>query len=230
MPQSLATNLNQMMAESGFLVPDSYIANSNQDVAQLVAIAQAVAMTAVKDEWQLLRKTYSITLTSATAYPLPSDYVAFVSGTAFQHGRWDIIDLPCTPEQWALLLSVSGISNMPIRARIIGNQFNLLNPQAASVMNIEYLSNAPITDQTGVTPKKLFSQDSDLWTLDDRMFQLEAKWRFKKEKGLDWQTDLQEAAGFRATVRGQDNANSSIVPTRVSVSGQPYTNLWQNSL
>ena len=219
------------MAESGFLVPDSYIANSNQDVAQLVAIAQAVAMTAVKDEWQLLRKTYTITLTSATAYPLPSDYVAFVSGTAFQHGRWDIIDLPCTPEQWALLLSVSGISNMPIRARIIGNQFNILNPQAASVVNIEYLSNAPISDQTGVTPKKLFSQDSTQWTLDDRAcFSLRPSGVFRRKKrGWTGRRTCRKPLDSGPRYAGRTIANSSIVPTRVSVSGQPYTNLWQNS-
>jgi hypothetical protein len=224
--QSLATNLNQMMAECGFLVPDSYIGNTNQDTAQLVAMAQAVAMTAVKDTWQILIKTYTIPLTTATTYALPSDLVSFVSGTAYQQGRWDRIDLPTTPEQWALLKSIVGISSMPIRARIIDNQFNILNPQAAATINIEYISNAPITDTTGVTPKKLFSVDSDLWILDDRMFQLEAKWRFKKEKGLEWQTDLQEAAGFRAGVRGDDNANSTIVPNLVSVSGQPYTNTW----
>lgn len=226
MPNTLAVNLQTMMAESGFLPPDSYIGNANQDVAQLVAIAQAVALTESKEAWTALSRTYTIVLTSALSYPLPSDYVAFVSGTSYQHGRWDRIDLPTSPETWALLNSVSGISSMPIRARIIKGQFNILNPQSGATVNIEYISNATITDTTGLIPKKTFTMDTDIWTLDDRMFQLQCKWRFKKEKGLEWQSDLQEAAGFRSLVLGQDNANSTIVPNLVTVTGQPYTNLW----
>lgn len=214
------------MAETGFLTPDSYFGNSNQDVAQAIAIAQVVAVEAIEENWQVLRKTQAITLTSATSYALPTDYLGYIGGTAYQHGRWDPIDLPATDQLWNLLQSVASVAILPIRARIIANRLNIINPQAAAVVNIEYASNAPITDSTGVTPKTLFSADSDLWLLDDRMFQCEFKWRWKQEKGLEWNSALQEASVRRAGVRGRDTANSTIVPGQLTQVGTPYTNLW----
>lgn len=223
---SLATNLNQVMAESGFVVPSAYIGNTQQDVAQLVALSQAAAMEIVEGGWQQLRKIFSLTLTSATAYPLPTDFLGFISGTMYQNGRWDPVDMPTTPATWALLKSISGQSSLPIRTRIIDGQFQIQSPVANAVIQAEYNSNAPITDSTGVTPKSIFTADSDLWILDDRLFQLELKWGFKREKGLEWQTDLQDSASRRATVRARDEGNSTIIPNLVTISGQPYTNTW----
>lgn len=227
MPNSLSTNLNQVMAETGFLAFDQYVGNADQNAAQIVAIAQAVAMEAVEETWQVIRKTQAITLTSATTYALPSDYLQYIPDTMYQHGRWDAVDLPTTESTWALLTSIVGIASLPIRARIIDNQLNIMNPQAGATVNVEYSSNTPITDSTGVTAKPLFTLDTDLWVLDDRMFQLEAMWRWEQKKGLpNWQVTLQDAASRRAGVRGRDTGNSTIVPGRVALNGVPYTNLW----
>lgn len=223
---SLATNLNQVMAESGFVIPDSYIGNTAQDVAQLVALAQAAAVEIVEGEWQTLKKNFSQVLTSATSYPLPSDFLGFTPGTMYQNGRWDPVDIPTTPATWALLKSISGQSNLPIRVRILDNKFVTQFPTVGATIQAEYISNCPITDSSGVTPKTIFTADTDLWILDDRLFQIECKWRFKREKGLEWQTDLQDAANRRATVRSRDEGNSTIIPNLVTVTGQPYTNLW----
>jgi hypothetical protein len=114
---------------------------------------------------------------------------------------------------------------LPIRVRIIANQLVVKNPQSGATINYEYMSNAPIKSIGGSNLTK-FAADSDIWQLDDRLFQIETKWRFKKEKGLDWQSDLQEASIRRATVRARDQGNSHIVPGRVTVSGEPYANLW----
>ena len=226
MSQSLATNLNRVLAESGFIVPDSYIGNSAQDIAQIVAVANTAAEEIVEQGYQTLLKNFSQVLTSATSYPLPSDFLGFVPATMYQNGRWDPVDMATTPATWALLQSISGQSNLPIRVRIIDDQFVTQYPTVGATIQAQYYSKYPITDATGATPKRIFTVDTDLWLLDDQLFRMEVKWRFKKEKGLEWNTDLQDAANRRATVRSRDEANSTLIPNLVTVTGQPYTNLW----
>jgi hypothetical protein len=145
----------------------------------------------------------------------------------YQHGRWDQVDLPTTPEVWAMLTSISGIASLPVRARIYGNELHIINPTAGATINAEYFSNGAILGAGTVVMQSSFTNDGDQWRLDDRLFQLEVKWRFKQEKGLpDWQVALQDAANRRNTVRARQTGNSSIVPNRETVTGQPYANLW----
>lgn len=221
---TLAANLNQVLGESGFLIPDSYIGNADQNIVQIVALAQAVALEYIEEEWQLLRKTFSQVLSAATSYALPTDYRAFAPDTMYQHGRWDAVDLPTTDEIWGLLSSVNGLSSLPIRARISAGTFNILNPQSGATITADYYSNAPITGASAAQSQ--FLLDTDTWLLDDRLFQLETKWRFKREKGLEWQSGKAEADNRRYQVRARDKGAGVIVPRQQSVTSQPYANLW----
>ena len=227
MSKTLQQNLDQVMLESGFQKPDSYIGNQDQNVAQIVALAQVAAGEIAELGLETLRSIWTLPLTSATSYALPSDFLGFVPNTMYQHGRWDAVDLPTTPEVWAMLTSIVGIASLPVRARIMGDQLLIINPTAGATINAEYFSNAPIQESFTTNYLNQWHADQDTWRLDDRLFQLEVKWRFKKEKSLpDWQIDLQDAANRRNTVRARTNANSSIVPNRETVAGQPYANLW----
>lgn len=229
MPNTLATNLNQVLSESGFQIPDQYIGTQDQNALQIIAIAQAVALEIVEEGYQLLRVQGSQLLTSAETYTLPTDFLSFIPGTMYQAGRWDAADFPTTEETWALLRSVTSVASLPIRVRIINNALHVLNPQAGATLNFEYVSNAPVTSVSGPggnVGQKTFTADTDLWRLDDRLFQLECKWRFKREKGLEWQSGQIEAENRRATVRGRDQGSGAIVPYRRTVFGEPYANLW----
>lgn len=231
MSLTLKANLDKLSSSAGFVKPDSYIGNSDQDIAQIVECTNEAALYIEELGLQTIRKTWSLPLTSSETYSLPADYLGFISATAYQYGRWDRIDLPTTEEEWALLKSVVSVSTLPIRARIIGDTFHILNPQAGATINIEYYSNGAIAYYGfpgGSAPyNSEFSNDLDIWLLDDLLLRLETKWRFKKEKGLpEWQVDLELAKNHRDAVRGRTNANGPIVPNQVAVTGQPYTNLW----
>jgi hypothetical protein len=227
MSNTLAFHLNQVLSESGFQKPDQYFGNDDQNVLQIIACAQACALEIVEEGYQLLRVQGSQLLTSATTYALPSDFLSFVPNTMYQAGRWDPVDFPTTEETWALLNSVTVVASLPIRVRILGGQLAIKNPQAGATLDFEYISNAPINSAaTPPVAQKVFAADTDVWLLDDRLFQLECKWRFKREKGLEWQSGQIEAENRRATVRGRDQGSGAIVPMRRAVFGEPYANLW----
>jgi hypothetical protein len=225
---TLAQNLNAVMQECGFQPPDSYIGNPDQNAAQIVAIAQVANLEIQELGLQLMHATWALTLTTATSYDLPTGFVGFVPNTMYQHGRWDQVDLPTTPDVWAMLTSIVGIASLPVRARIYGGVLHIINPTAGAVINAEYITNVSVLGGTsGFDLQSTFLADTDNYRLDDRLFQLEVKWRFKQEKGLpDWQVALQDAANRRNTVRARESGNSTITPNRETVTGQPYANLW----
>lgn len=225
MPNTLATNLNQVLSECGFVTPELYFGNSDQNILQIVALAQTAARAIGSINWQLLHKMTTIALTSATSYALPADFLDLVPDTLYQQGRWDRTDLSTTPAVWALLNAINGLNTLPIRVRIMGGLIHILNPQSGATLQFEYVSNTPI-QTSGGNYAKLFAADDDIWLLDDRLFELEVKWRFKKEKGLEWQSDLQECSAWRNDVRGRDQGASTIIPNERAVSGVPYANLW----
>lgn len=228
MPNSLAKNLTRVLQESGFLVPNSFINNSDQDIGQLVAIAQGCCAEIIKEPWQRLRKFYTFTLTSLTTYSLPSDFGSYLPSTMYQEGRWDRADMPTTEDCWAFLSSTTGISNLPIRVRIIRGVLNIMQPQVGATISMEYMQNTPVENATTGAFQQEFLLDTDLWMLDDRLFQLEVKWKFKKEKGIqDWNADLQAASVYRSQLLAVDQGNSTILPnTATTTMGQPYTQLW----
>jgi hypothetical protein len=217
------------MAANGFVIPSSYFGNTDQDTAQLVALAQDAALDIIENDFQFQRKQGSVTThAGTTTYPLPTDFLAFAPNTLFQFGRWDMVDLSTTPETWALLHSVTAVASLPIRARILQGQLNVLNPTEGATINFEYVTNTTIRLASNpFSTSSTFQADGDTWQLDDRLFQAEVTWRWRRAKGFqDWQTYLQEAAARRNSVKGRDAGNSTIVPQQVTITGQPYTNLW----
>jgi hypothetical protein len=99
------------------------------------------------------------------------------------------VDFPTDPTVWAYLTASAGPPGIWVRCRLINNFLEFYQPQEGMVVGFEYVSNALIQDGTTGDPKQLFSQDSDVWLLDDSIIIADIKWRYKAEKGLDYQTD-----------------------------------------
>ena len=216
-----------VMGESGFLVPDSFFGSTSPDDIQMCYLANRASSDLREQGYQKLIKRGAITLTSATSYALPSDYLEIVPNTSMIEGRIDAMDLPTDPSTWAYLQSVSSTSDYTVHARIINGEFAVFAPTVGEVVAFEYISNSPILDTAGVTYKQRFTADTDDWLLDDDFLILEIKWRYKKEKGIaDWQTDMQEAAQYRNSVMARDKSGKTIGSVRNTLGGEPYTNLW----
>lgn len=228
MPTTLKAILDAVLLESGFQTPTSYVAGANPDDLQMVALANAAGDEIREAGFQPSIRQFSVTLTAATSYTLPTDFLAYLPDTGFIAGRLDPIMLPTTPAEWALIRSGNELPGDTIRARFIANRLEVINPNAGDVLQFEYASNAPWTAADQVTVKEGATLDTDLWWPDRRLLTLATKWRWKKEKGLpDWQADYQAFQQHMSAVRGRDSGARTLCFGDPGFGVQePYTPLW----
>jgi hypothetical protein len=208
-------------------VPDSFVGSASPDDVQMVYLANRAAAYLREKGFQRLRLRANITLTAATIYDLPSDFLEMVPDTARVNGRIDTMNLPTGAPEWAYLQASTAASNYIVKARILGDKLNVFSPSPGDVVSFEYISQFPILGADGITRQERFQADADSWLLDDDMLILETRWRFEKAKGLpDWQVTQGEAMQHRNAVMGRDNSAQTILSDSPEHTGEPYTNLW----
>lgn len=231
MPVSLKALCDKVLGESGFMIPTAYFGGLNPDDVQMAYLANAATDAIREKAPQVIRKTATFALTAATSYPLPSDFLGYVPDTAFTEGRLDPVLLPVSASQWNEWLANNNPGGIEVRARILGGELQVLDPEAGTTLRLEYLSNAPWTSSDGLTAKEQATEDTDLCLIDRRLIELALKWRWKKEKGLpDWQVDQADFAQQLNTWRARDQgARTLYFADPMYPDPQPYTNLWVNS-
>lgn len=228
MSESLATHLNRVMLSCGFPAESAYAAAATTAGKQIFELANIAARGLRELGFQESVLTGTVAMTSATDYALPTGFLGIVPDTMRVENSMEPLDFPAGVSRWADIKYAGGPSALPIDARIIGDRLHVANPRSGTDLLFEYISRYPITDTTGATPKELFTVDTDKWVLDDQLFFLDVRWRFKKEKGFpDWQTDLQEMSNHARVLRGRNRGSRTIVPSPAGYQpNEPYTNLW----
>lgn len=239
MPKSLKKLLDQVNAESGFDVPNTYIGSSDPNIAQLVAIANRCAILLRDMRLQYLVKQADISMADGTptdddrifSYAMPDDYYCLVPDTVYQFGRIDPAQLPTPASTWAYLKSRSGPEGLRVRDRIIGDKLYVFSPDATQSQQFEYISTWTIrsTNPPQKGPSQdTFKQDADVWMLDDALIELEILWRYKLAKGLDSGQDKENSRLYQNELRGRDAGAQTIYPPGLWPwpGFEPYTNLW----
>lgn len=232
MSYTLQAILNQVLGESGFLVPTSYIGSGSPDDEQVAYLANAASDLIREDDLQELRRTATFNLSVATSYTLPSDWLGYVPDTAFIQGRLDPVILPTTAEEWQMMLASGTSPGIYVRARLLRGTLQIIDPTPGDVLQLEYVSDSPWTPAPGgisTDPKERATLDSDLCAFDFRLMVDCTKWLWKKEKGLpDWEIDQQKYLRQANAVRARNAGARTIVmggPSLVQ-DNVPYTNLW----
>lgn len=220
---SLLDAVKQALGESGIDVPSAVVAADDKTA---LYVANRAARELRRYQLQKLVKLGSITLTSATSYSLPSDFWAYVPDTLVQQDGGTLINMPTTPSDWLLLKANVATNSAVFNCRFINDKLEVQNPEADEVLKFEYISKHPITDNTGATSKEAFTVDTDLCILDDTLFVMNFKWRWKKEKGIaDWQADMQDFERERKYRCGVDAGAQTI---RSSPVGNGRVGPWWN--
>lgn len=228
MSLTLKQILDTALGSTGVTVPATWIGSNNIATANQVKAIANQSVLALRDyDLQKQVRSYAFTLTSASdTYALPADFLSIVPDTMWiQNSLWRV-DFPTDPTVWAYLKASAGPPGIFVRCRLINGFFEFYEPQDDLLVGYEYYSNATIQDGTTGTPKEYFTQDSDVWLLDDALIIADIKWRYKAEKGLDWQTDYKMYQDRLNAFLGTQGGAKTIMPT-YPWTPEPLANLWQ---
>ena len=228
MSLTLKQILDVALGSAGVTVPTTWIGTNNLATANQVKAIANQSVLALRDyNLQKQVRQYSFTLTSeSSTYALPQDFLSIVPDTMWvQESLWRV-DFPTDPTVWAYLKASAGPPGIWVRCRIINGFFEFYEPQEGMIVGFEYFSNATIQDGTTGAPKEYFSQDSDIWLLDDALIIADIKWRYKAEKGLDYQTDYKLYQDRLNAFLGTQGGAKTIMPT-YPWTPEPLCNLWQ---
>jgi hypothetical protein len=225
MPITLLNAAKQVLGESGFDVPTGVV--SADDKTFLYVACKSIRQLRAW-QWQILVKSTTIAMTTATDYALASDFLAYVPDTLWSNGGMRPVNMPVTPNGWTILKSGIGLNPGQFNCRFIGGRLHVQNPEDGGTLRYEYVSKNALTD-TGGTSKEMFTADTDICLLDDELFLADLKWRYKKEKGIDdWQVDFKEFERYRKERQGQDRGSQTLYPTQVlEAPVRPWFNQWQ---
>jgi hypothetical protein len=180
---TLREMLNEVLAQSGFLERSVFTSSSDPDDRQMVAIANRVACE-IKGfyNWSGLRQSTTIVMTETggvpdVRYDLPANYCSMVPDSVWETDGSRKVDLPVPENRWFLYKFTSFSDGGTIRARLYGDQIEIHDPEPGESFSFEYIADQVITDSAG-QPKTNFTEDTDVWILDDQLFILgvQAHW------------------------------------------------------
>lgn len=228
---TLLTICSDAAEETGFPAPSTIIGNSDATAKQLLRLAKKESeICSQATEWQILTKEYTFTLATADQdYALPSDFRWIVPSTTWNRDNKRIVINPVTSQEWQFLKGWTTISGLNLRSRIRNNQMEFEQTIAAAdngkTIAYEYLSKFPVDIAAGGTTKQFFTIDTDVSLLDEELITQGVKWRFKKEKGLDWEEDFAEYDLLKKKQMARDGGARTINMGRGEFGGELGVNI-----
>jgi hypothetical protein len=174
----------------GVVRPTSVIGSADQQVRQLLALAQQEGKElARRYPWQVIVKeaTFTATATEAQASVIPTDFDRFVSDTFYNRTLNRKVEGPLNSQEWQnYKASVSTVLFDAFRVR--GDGMLLApTPNAGDSYAFEYVSKWWCTVSGGTTPTlAAWNADTDEGILHEELMTLGIVWRFLRAKGLDY--------------------------------------------
>jgi hypothetical protein len=187
---SFLTLIQNSAKELGLASPSSAYASTDQQVIQLVALAQREGIELMQDfDWQVLttEKTFtSVALADqTTASAVPSDLDRFIPETFFNRTRKRPVFGPISAQDWQFTQAVVA-TTLVESFRQRGNAILITpTPEAGDTYAYEYISKN-FCESSGGTDQAAWAADTDTGILPEALMTMGVIWRFLKAKGFDY--------------------------------------------
>jgi hypothetical protein len=210
---TVLSTLQRASTVLGLAVPTAIFASTDREHIELADVANEAA-EAMADfyDWQRLKTIATFTGNGVTEdFNLPSDYRRMTLKSTL----W-VSSMPFTPLEHVLdfdtwLGIIVSNTQLSIGQWIIyGNQFHIRPALASSdTAKFTYITKNIILSGAG-DPKELFSVDTDVFKLDERVLRLGIVWRWKSNKGLPYAEDMQNYEIALAEAVGRDKGTKTL--------------------
>jgi len=186
---SLLSMIQQVADEIGLPRPTQVIGTSDTQVRQLLGLANAEGRElARRGYWQELTKetTFTATATEEQSSVIPSDFDRLIEGSVWNRTQGRKVAGPLTPQRWQAL-KTNLYQSVWDSFRIRGDSFLCQPvPVAGDTWAFEYVSLNWLTNAAGDTEYQAWQADDDVGKICECLMGLGVKWRFLREKGMDY--------------------------------------------
>ncbi len=183
--------------------PTSVVGNSDPQVKQMLELLQEEGDELIeRHEWSQMYFYWQFVVANAQTQPgvpgsqfdlalYPTDFNRLTNDSSVY--RQDSILTPMSgpvpSDSWWRLLTVPG--TFPGFWRLVDGGMESIGVGTGVICTVPYISNNWILDKDGVTTKPLWASDTDTPKIQDDLFILGGRWRWKQSKGLDYGEDME---------------------------------------
>lgn len=222
---SLLTIVQRFCRRQGFAVPSTVYGSTDAKVTQMQALLEEEGIElSGRGEWQGM--IFEATHTSLAAED--QGVLTTIASNGFRAIKkqtiWDRTDqLPIfgalDPVEWQTIKALTQ-TGPRYRFRIRGGKLLITpTPAAGHTYAFEYSSANWITDSTGATYRQYFAADGDLTLLPETILLMGLRWRYKKDKGLEYAEDFRTYESMVQDALGRDGAKQDLHMDSESHSG-----------
>lgn len=189
---SLLTIVQSAARRIGILTPSAVYTATDNQVLQLLELANEEGRELARKPWQTLTKEASFTTVAAESQGLIATHAAgfgyIVNDTIWNRTQRRPVFGPRAPHQWQQMLAqtLSGPFNQ-FRIRGDAILFNPV-PTAGESCYFEYVTKNWCASSDGVTSRSAWGADSDVSLIDEELLTKGLVNRFRQAKGLAYDT------------------------------------------
>lgn len=211
---SLLSIVKAVALKVGVTVPTVAVSSGDQNIQQIIGfVNEAGQELAHRYAFQALVKEGTFTTVAVESQGVLQtvtgpDYVMVLNETMWDRTTRRPVFGPKVPAEWQQL-KAQFMTGPWAQYRIRGNKILFIPvPQAGDSIYFEWLSNywAATAAAPTVGAQGSFLADTDVSLLSERVITLDAIWRFKSTKKLDYSEDFDKAEGAIADLMNRDSS------------------------
>lgn len=205
---SLLTLVQSFCKRTNISVPTAVVGSGNEQVQQILGLLEEEGEDlSQRIDWQVLTNEATLSTLAAESQgniqTIAPGFSRFKPETFWDRNlRLPVYVIGNADWQQVKAINVTGPR---YQARIRGDLL-ISNPAppASHTWAFEYISRYWITDSAGLNPSESFNADTDLILLPEKIVKMGLRWRWKKEKGFDYDEDFQTYEKMIAKQAGSD--------------------------
>lgn len=212
---SLLTIVQGFCQRTNLPVPSTVMGNSNGLVVQMRALLEEEGQElSQRGLWEALVREATHTTLAASDQGTIISIATNGFRSVLHETMWDRTDRLPVPlinsSAWQRLQATAAVTPR-YRYRLRGGKLLLTpTPPAGNTLAFEYLSKNWILGVDGTTYKELFTLDTDTLLLPEELLRLGLRWRWKKEKGLEYAEDFRTYETEVANALGRDGGKPTL--------------------
>jgi hypothetical protein len=194
--KNLAANV---MRETGYNPPSTFIGNNAQDARRMVAIVNRAGRELSRMPWQYQIRDVTVSVSGTALYALPSDYYQLISNSGWNDTR-PLVG-PITNQEWQYFTNAVATTGIYYRFRIFVQvttsgpvqrlQVDPVNSATAVSFVFNYHTDHWVVDASATTSTAWGVETQDA-TLDTELLELSVLWRWLKAKGLPYAEEFEQ--------------------------------------